>query len=73
MPFSHKFIDRFFLKVDGRRQIDAEKGTEIFAPISAVVFELSRKSGRGGRIRPPPLPPAGRVLKVDILEQILGQ
>ena len=35
-------------------QIDAGEGTESFVCISAAVFELSRKSGRGG-ISPPPL------------------
>ena len=36
------------------RQIDAGKGTESFASISAADSELSRKSGRGRDIAPPP-------------------
>ena len=38
------------------RQIGAREGTESFVSISAAVFELSRKSGRGGaESAPPPL------------------
>ena len=59
-PFSQKFIDGIFWNFGGRRQINVEKGTESFASISAAVFELSRKSGRGW-YSPPPLP-AGRML-----------
>ena len=41
--------------------------TESFASISAAVFELSRKSGRGGGQNLPP--PVGRVLiKAKVLE-----
>ena len=63
-PFSHKFLDGFFSNIGARRQIDAEEGTESFVSISAAVFELSRKSGRGGDIRTPP--PAGRGLRKKI-------
>ena len=46
----------FFWNFARRRQIDAEWGTESLATISAVVFELSRKYGKGGggNIYPPP-------------------
>ena len=54
--FSKKNLNGFFWYFGGRRQIDAG---ESFASISAAVFELSRKSGRGGgRICPPSLPSA---------------
>ena len=33
--------------------IDAGEGTENLVSISAAVFELSRKSGRGGNLPPP--------------------
>ena len=39
------------------RQIDAGEGTESFASVSAADSELSRKSGRGAILPPPP--PAG--------------
>ena len=54
MPFSQIFLDGFFLNCGGRRQIVAEEGTRSLALISAAVFELSRKSGRGGAIFAPP-------------------
>ena len=49
-PFSlkKKNLNRFSRHSDGRRQIDVGEGTESFVSISAAVFELSRKSGRGG-------------------------
>ena len=58
-PFSQN-SRRIFRNFGGRRQFDAGEGTESFASISAAVFELSRKSGRGGAIFAPP--PAVRVL-----------
>ena len=45
--------------------MDAAEGTESFASISAAVFELSRKSGRGGDIPPPS---GARVNTQDMLE-----
>ena len=63
-PFSQKFPNRFFWNFGGRRQIDAEEGAESFVSISAAVFELSRKSGRGGQYLPPP--PPGRGLMFTI-------
>ena len=51
--FSEKFNAGLFWNFDDRRQIDAEEGTKSFASISAAVFELSRKSGRGGGDIPP--------------------
>ena len=41
-------MNGFFWNSDGRRQIDAGEGTEIFVSISAAIFELSRKSSKGG-------------------------
>ena len=64
--FPKKILDGFFWNFGGRRQIDAGEGTESFASISAAVFELSRKSGRGGGNI---CPPAGRGLmrrRIDI-------
>ena len=46
-PFSQKKYRRIFVKFNGRRQINADEGTECFASISAAVFVLLRKSGRG--------------------------
>ena len=47
-PFSLKNLDGYLWNFGDRRQIDAGEGTKSFAPISAAVFELSRKSSRGG-------------------------
>ena len=69
-PFPQKFLDGFLWNFGGRRQIDAEEGTESFASISGAVFELPRKSaGEGGGVRicSPPPPAAGRVLSFVIL------
>ena len=48
MQFSQKIIYGFFRNFAERRQIDAREGTNSFASISGVVFELSRKSGSAG-------------------------
>ena len=52
-PFSQKKISKDFVNFNGRRQINADEGTECFAPISAAVFGLLRKSGRGTESVPP--------------------
>ena len=52
--FSKSYPRIFFWNFGDRLQIDAEEGTERFASISAAVFKLWRKSGRGGQNLPPP-------------------
>ena len=49
-PFLQTFLNGLFLNFDGRRQIDAGEGTVGFAPMSAAIFELSRKTGRSPKI-----------------------
>ena len=67
-PFPQKFLDGFLWNFGGRRQIDAEEGTESFASISGAVFELPRKSaGEGGQNLFTPPPAAVRVLSFVIL------
>ena len=52
-PFPQEFLPGYFWNLDTRRQIEAGWGTESFASISAAVFDLSRKLGRGQNL---PLP-----------------
>ena len=54
--------DYFFLKFDGRSQIDVRYGSWSLPLIYATVFELSRKFG-GEQNLPPP--PALRVLRLS--------
>ena len=68
-PFSQTFLDGFFWNFSGRRQIDDGEGTESFASIPDAVFELSRKSGRGGGNMSPP---AGRGLTAVTSSRING-
>ena len=49
-----KISQRISLKFGGRHQIDAGEGTESLASMSAAVFDLSRKVGRGAFVAPPP-------------------
>ena len=61
------FLDKFFWNADGRRKTDVKEGTEIFASISVIVFELSRVfyacgENPGGESAPPP---AGCGLNVE--------
>ena len=51
--FSQKLLNGFFRNFGRRRQIEAGEGTESFASVSADVFDISRKVGRGGRFSPP--------------------
>ena len=52
--FSQKCLDECFWKFGYIRHINAGEGTDSFASISAAVFELSRKPGRGAEFAPPP-------------------
>ena len=45
--FLRKSIEGFLWNFNGRRQINADESKECFASISAAVFVLLRKSGRG--------------------------
>ena len=60
-----KILNGFFSNFGERRQVDAEKGTKSFALISAAFFELSRKSGRGLDLPPPPT--SGARVKTQVL------
>ena len=54
-----KNLFTFFWNSDSRRQIDEGEVTESFVWISAAVFQLAGKSGKGQNL---PSPPAGRRL-----------